>query len=69
MPAATIQLVIGIFKFIILLLALGMMFNSATVLGKPEGNYDAEAKLSARVVFIISVIIAFWAAASLFHMI
>ena len=69
MPAATIQLVIGLFKLVVLLVALGMMFNSAAVLGKPEGNYDAEAKLSARISFIISTVIALWAGASLFHMI
>lgn len=54
-------------QIIILLLALGMMFNSAAILGKPEGNYDAQAKLSARVVFVICVIIAAWAAMSLLH--
>jgi hypothetical protein len=54
-------------QIIILLAALGMMFNSAAVLGKPEGNYDAEARLSARIVFIICVVIAAWAAVSLFH--
>ena len=68
MPISTITIVIGIFKFVILLVALGAMFNSAAVLSKPEGNYDAEAKLSARIVFVICVIVAFWATASLFHL-
>lgn len=68
MPGATIQLVFGLFKFIILLAALGAMFNSAAVLHKPEGNYDAEAKLSARVVFVICVVVAVWATASMFHL-
>jgi hypothetical protein len=68
MPAGVIQLVFGLFKFVILLAALGAMFNSAAVLHKPEGNYDAEAKLSARIVFVICVVVALWAGASLFHM-
>lgn len=52
---------------VILVIALKMMFTSAAILGKPEGNYDAHAKLSARIVFIICVVIAAWAAFSLFH--
>lgn len=68
MPQMTIAAIQFIFKLIILLVALGMMFNSATVLSKPEGNYDAEAKLSARVVFVICVVVAFWAAASLLRL-
>lgn len=67
MPQMTIAAIQFIFKLTILLVALGMMFNSAAVLGKPEGNYDAEAKLSARVVFIICVVVAVWATASMFH--
>ena len=58
---------IFVFKVTVFLLSLGMIFNSAAVLGKPEGNYDAEAKLSARVVLIICIVIALWSGASLFH--
>jgi hypothetical protein len=54
-------------QIIILIIALGMMFNSAAVLSKPEGNYDAQAKLSARIVLIICIVIAAWAAVSLLH--
>lgn len=54
-------------QIIILLIALGMMFNSAAVLGKPEGNYDAHAKLSSRIVLVISIVIAAFAALSLFN--
>lgn len=53
---------------VVLVIALKMMFNSASILGKPEGNYDAHAKLSARIVFIICVVIAAWAALSLIHL-
>lgn len=54
-------------QIIILIIALKMMSNSAAILGKPEGNYDSHAKLSARVVFIVCVILAAYAAVSLIH--
>ncbi len=54
-------------QIVILIIALRMMFTSADILRKPEGNYDAHARFSARIVFIICFILAAWAAVSLYH--
>jgi hypothetical protein len=58
--SAVSGLVIAIVKGTLLLISLGVLFNSARVLHSPEGNYDAEAKLSARVVFVIALIFAIY---------
>jgi hypothetical protein len=50
------DLIISIIKGTLLLISLGVLFNSARVMNSPEGRYDAEAKLSARIVFVIALI-------------
>ena len=53
-------------RIVLLIIALGVLFNSARVLRTPEGNYDSEARLSARIVFVIALVFAIWLGASLF---
>jgi hypothetical protein len=53
-------LIISIVKGTLLLVSLGVLFNSARVMNSPEGNYDAEARASARIVFVIAFIFAIY---------
>jgi hypothetical protein len=66
MPGIVIAFLIILFKVVLFLVSLGVLFNSARVLHSPEGNYDAEAKLSARIVFIIALVATLYFGASLF---